>query len=476
MPENSNPAWCYSKGGLHFSYSLGQFRLKTDGFRDNNDLEQNILNAFGQFQLSYKTSLQAEIRSTDNEKGDLGMLFDPENFMPALRKDEEVDSLRFGFRHGFSNRSDLIGSVIYQDADFATKNLGPNFSIDSDLESYKFEIQHLYRARHWHNTSGATYEANDTGVVTTFTVPIPVPPFLAESIVVEHFDTDQASFYTYANFNYLEGIIVTVGGSAIFLDGQTVDKHQFNPKIGLTWELTGGMSLRTAVFRTLQGPLISKQNIQPSLEPTQVAGFNQSFFGVEGEDTWNYGIALDQKFLQSFYVGGEVSRRDRMVPFLNFSAFPSIVDEADVEENLARAYLYWTPNSQLALSAEYQYERLDNDGQTFGEGATKIRTQRLPLEFSYFNESGFSAELSATYVKQKGDFIDSTSPGFLAPGEDDFWVFDAVVGYRLPKRYGVIGLQINNLFDKNFQFQDIDPENSRISPERLILLKITLAY
>jgi tetratricopeptide (TPR) repeat protein len=458
-----------------FSYSLGQFHFETDGFRENNDLNQNILNAFGQFQLSYKTSLQAEIRSTDNEKGDLRILFDPDNFMSSLRQEEEVGSLRFGLRHGFGNRSDLLGSAIYQDADFAT-NIGPDFSVNSAQESYKFEIQHLYSARRWHNTSGVSYLTTDRDEITTFIAPISVPPFFAENTAVERLETDQTSIYSYTNLNYLDGVIITIGGSMDFLDGQTVDQDQFNPKIGVTWEPVTGTSLRAAAFRTLQGPLISKQNIQPSLEPTQVAGFNQFFFGVEGEDTWNYGVGIDQKFSTNLYAGGALSRRDRQVPYLDFTALPPIASEADVEENLGRAYLYWTPNTWLALSAEYQYERLDNDGQTFGEGATKVRTHRLPLEISYFHKSGFSAGFTTTYVDQKGDFQDSTAPGLITPGQDKFWVFDVAAGYRLPKRFGVIGLQVNNLLDESFQFQDVDPENPRISPERLILLKITLAY
>jgi hypothetical protein len=55
-------------------------------------------------------------------------------------------------------------------------------------------------------------------------------------------------------------------------------------------------------------------------------------------------------------------------------------------------------------------------------------------------------------------------------------VFDASLGYRLPKRYGVIAIKVNNLFDREFRFQDTDPENPGILPERLILLTFTLAY
>jgi hypothetical protein len=37
-------------------------------------------------------------------------------------------------------------------------------------------------------------------------------------------------------------------------------------------------------------------------------------------------------------------------------------------------------------------------------------------------------------------------------------------------------VEARNLFDENFRFQDTDPANPDIYPERLILGKITLAF
>jgi len=55
-------------------------------------------------------------------------------------------------------------------------------------------------------------------------------------------------------------------------------------------------------------------------------------------------------------------------------------------------------------------------------------------------------------------------------------VADATIRYRLPKRYGILSIEAKNLFDESFKFQDADPANPRIYPERLILGKITLAF
>ena len=51
------------------------------------------------------------------------------------------------------------------------------------------------------------------------------------------------------------------------------DTNQFNPKFGIIWNPFPGTTVRAAAFRVLKRTLITDQ----TLEPTQVAGFNQFF-------------------------------------------------------------------------------------------------------------------------------------------------------------------------------------------------------
>ena len=59
-------------------------------------------------------------------------------------------------------------------------------------------------------------------------------------------------------------------------------------------------------------------------------------------------------------------------------------------------------------------------------------------------------------------------------GDDNFWLVDAALSYRLPERYGFITVGVNNLFDQEFDYFDSDLENSRIQPERYFFARITL--
>jgi hypothetical protein len=55
-------------------------------------------------------------------------------------------------------------------------------------------------------------------------------------------------------------------------------------------------------------------------------------------------------------------------------------------------------------------------------------------------------------------------------------VADAAIGYRLPKRYGMLTLEVKNLFDTDFNFQDTDAANPSIYPERLALVRCVLNF
>ena len=104
-------------------------------------------------------------------------------------------------------------------------------------------------------------------------------------------------------------------------------------------------------------------------------------------------------------------------------------------------------------------------------------THRLPLGVNFYHPSGFTARLKATYIDQRGRFQPQLSPPeTTVPGNDQFWVVDTALGYRLPKRFGLITFEVRNLFDKTFKFQDTDPANPLIQPTRSIFARFTLAF
>jgi tetratricopeptide (TPR) repeat protein len=441
------------------SMSVGQFHFETDGFRANNDLKEDIYNVFVQASPSHRTSVLAEFRAVRLDQGDI-IRFDPDRFLPTRRDREDTDTVRLGFRHAYTPGSVLIAAAAYGKVD-ATTVLDPDTRLDLDDDGFAGEAQHLLSWEPFHVITGFGHFEGDRKTVFGL---------FGERLVLEDRPISHTNLYLYSSINYPKPLVTLLGASGDLFDG-VIEREQVNPKLGLTWTPLTGTTLRAAAFRVLKRSLVSSQTI----EPTQVAGFNQFFDDPEGTTAWRYGVALDQVLSRRLYVGAELSRRDLKVPFTDLSGEEPEVRRVDWREDLGRAYAYGTPHPWLVLSAEYYYERLRRDADFVGEEEIlKARTHRLPLGIGVFHPSGLIARLKATYAHQSGDFGDPVS-GTLS-GSDDFWVLDAALAYRLPRRWGLISLEAKNLLDERFRYQELDPARPLFSPERLVLLKLTLVY
>jgi tetratricopeptide (TPR) repeat protein len=437
------------------SFSLGGFHFETDGWRRNADRRDSIGNAFVQFELSPDTSIQAEYRYRWTARGDNRLRFFPYNFFASENTDEERNTFRVGARHSFSPESVILGSFTYQDNQLTSTDT-PLFGLFSTIKrpetSFGTEIQHIFRSQHVNVTSGVgNFDIHGK---------------LDTNGVGQSLDLRHSNLYAYSYISPLKNLTVTIGGSGDFTRGDSPDTKnisQFNPKFGVTWSPIPNTTLRGAAFRVLKRTLVTDQTI----EPTQVAGFNQFFDDSNGTSAWRYGGAIDQKFTTKLFGGVEYSYRDLEVPGINL---PS----SHWKEQLGRVYLFWTPHPWFAARAEYQYERVRRDGMVI-DSVAKMDFYRVPLGINFFHPSGFSVFLAATYVNQEGKF-QNVLDASIRSGEDQFVTVDAGIKYRLPLRYGFVALTATNLFDKKFKFFNTDINNGGgIQPDRLIALSFTLA-
>jgi tetratricopeptide (TPR) repeat protein len=476
------------------SFSIGGFHFQTKGFHrpdltlnaSNTDQRDTFGNAFLQFELSPETSIQAEYRYRNSERGDLRLRFFPNDFFRGLSSNEERNTFRLGGRHSFSPDSIFLGSFTYQKADTSDKvdRLAPpaNFvDIETPAKALSGEVQHLFRSQYVNLVSGLGYFNIDAEFNTTLdfrSIVIPRPPPLPPLIIPaqrtttnEIDDIRHTNVYLYSYIKPLENLTFTLGVSGDFLERDrrgSRDEDQANPKIGITWNPFPGTTVRGAAFRTLKRTLITNQ----TLEPTQVAGFNQFFDDFNGTKAWRYGGAIDQKFTKTIFGGVEFSKRDLEVPFLDATnPVNPITRTEDQDEKLARTYLFWTPHPWWALRTEYAFERIQSQGLT--DQPRKVDTHRVPLGINFYHPSGFSASLTTTYWNQDGTFVLSNRS--IQSGRDDFWTVDAAINYRLPKRYGFLTVGGTNLTDQKFNFFDRDFRNPAIRPDRMVFGSITLA-
>jgi hypothetical protein len=132
---------------------------------------------------------------------------------------------------------------------------------------------------------------------------------------------------------------------------------------------------------------------------------------------------------------------------------------------------------------EYLYQGLTLQEGQFSQISypTGLDTSTVPLSIRYFDPSGFFAGAGATYVYQRVDYDPEENPVAVS-GDGDFVLFDATVGYRLPKRWGILALEGRNLTGKYFQYQDYsfmmasNNLDSPFLPERTVIGRFILNF
>jgi tetratricopeptide (TPR) repeat protein len=469
-----------------YSLSLGQFRYRTQGFRENADIDQTIYNAFIQVAVTTKLSIQAEARVNDTKNGDLVLRFDPDFFFPTFRWVEERETYRLGLRFAPTSTSDFILSGLYQtreenQADPAPIDLPPGFQLFSEsfTRARTIEGQYLFRAPRVSLIAGAGYYAGPQTVSIDLLLVDPVLGTLTLCCDLAEDNIRHANSYLYSLIHLPAEITLSIGGSFDRYSQEqplVIERDQFNPKLGMIWTPTSSTTVRLAGFRTLRRNLVSNQTIEPS----QVAGFQQFFEDSLGTDSRIYGIGVDQRLSSQLSGGIEWTRRDLDYPVGNDADGDGILtlEEATTKIKGGRGYLYWTPSNWIAASAEYYLD----DSENLSSLATKLRTDRVPLGLRLYHSSGFFVKIRATYRNQDADlsqqaFVEAV-PEHV---RNDFWIWDALLGYRLPKRFGIVAIGAENLFDRRFQYHDVDADvhpnqPAEIYPARFIFGKLTLAF
>lgn len=99
--------------------------------------------------------------------------------------------------------------------------------------------------------------------------------------------------YAYLNTRIGDDWLVTNGASVQRYEQPEFAKTYFNPKLGVQWQALDTLALRAAALKARQPTLV----ITRSLEPTQVAGFNQLFDDLNGTRSRLYGVGADWRLV-----------------------------------------------------------------------------------------------------------------------------------------------------------------------------------
>lgn len=455
----------------NLSGSLGQMHFATSGFRKNNDIDQNIYSAFLQTQVTSDFKVMAEYRHSDTENGFLPLIFKPKDTDLAVqnsyRSHETSDIYRIGSHWSPSQASDLLTSFAYQDDNLLISQFPlPMFHLIDSLgrHSYSGEMQHLFREKFFDSVVGVGHiETN--GQLQSGGI----------SDVDQH--RVETNGYAYFHSHFPNRMTWTLGLAvdSLKVDSLNLDMTKLNPKAGLTWQIFDGTALRLAYFSTLRPNRIGEQ----TLEPVQVSGFNQLYDDRTGTRATRYGFALDQHINSEWSAGFEISQRDLNVPYGSDSNRGG-TGSLFWREQLYHGYVYWMPWNRFSARLEYTYEDFYNSDFIIDSSTPSTRTQTAPLTLSYFDPTGWFAQAKTTYVNQQV-YVNNSANSMGRYMPNDFTLVDTSIGYRMPKRLGIIQFEIRNLFDQSFAYQSNGLrsqvyEQAFFLPNRAFYGRITLSF
>jgi Flp pilus assembly protein TadD len=512
-----------------FSYALDLDYQHNDGVRPNNELDRIEWYSTAKFQLSPKDAILLLAKYQDYHSGDNFQHYDPGAVRtdlepygltnaPVIRTNFSFDEFQTPWVVGGYHRewspgihTTLLGGRLENDQRFSDSNvllpiLIPStnaqqtalfqiFNIQnrSEFEIYTAEINQIFQLDRHLVVLGARYQDGTfhtrdqvTLVNTNFLAPFFNDPPAAGDIKSPF---ERISAYGYYTLEVIPNLHLTGGltyDQVLFptnfrqppISEGSTRTDQLSPKAALVWSPLPEFTLRGVYTRSLGGVSFDQSF---RLEPTQLAGFVQSFRTIMPESivgsvsapTYETaGAAMDLKFKTRTYVGLQLERLESEVDtfagvFQNSgvlppppSMTPSLTPQHhDYQEHSALFSVNQLLSDGFALGAQYQFTRSELHTVFPGIAVSPInpdvdRTRRADLHqatlFALFNHpSGFFARAeSQWYHQQNFDY----SPALPT---EDFWQHNVFVGYRFRRQRGELSFGVLNLAGTDYRLNPL---------------------
>jgi Tfp pilus assembly protein PilF len=474
--------------GDHYAAALSYQKFQDDGFRVNN--EQTLANYRGFFEYSpgYRDSFQANVQIGRRENGDLPLGDDPVR-VQFQSQESSLTNIALGYHRLLSPSAHLVVSAIYNETTQETTDQYSGLSGKGTLKGPQIEVQSVFRQDA--NVSWIVGAGGFDGTV----------DFEQPAQTVSE-DDKFVNGYAYAKISGLGHFEVTAGASvdhvvspagiitpensAIQPAELTFSETRLNPKLGVSVYLPSKTTLRAAgYYRT--SPSLGR--IQ-TLEPTQVAGFNQFFDEAGGTRSLSYGAGVDQTFTRHLFGGLSVLRRDLNTPEAycttsdEFSACmgqtADQIIQRDSTNHYYSAYFNAALGKYVAAGLDYTQEKYDYDLAYPSLGSPLffkdyVDRQRLRPQVRLYLPGGFFAGAVGTHYDQTVDQFDDLLSTTRTTIDSTFWIVDVLAGYKFPKRYGSVILQAKNVGDREFPFYDHAVEET-IAPARTVSLRVNFTF
>jgi tetratricopeptide (TPR) repeat protein len=518
----------------NFGYDVEAFYRTDPGQYVNNDTEQRQLSGAFKLEVTPQDTVYLQIKQYEADSGNLQQYYNPYNptdgVNPGFRVNEDQTPIvGLGYHHEWSPGVHTLFYATRLKDSLSVANptgptllafvpFGPVMGLDSltmnerfngDLTIYSVELQQIWQTPEHNTIVGTRFQYGNFDIQNTQDT----PSEFAGSIFTNAIQQDVSpmfrrfSVYGYHQWQILEPLQL-IGGVAYDqltypenfetapVSANTKDEDRISPKAGLIFMPWKNTTFRFAYTRSLAGASL-EQSYQ--LEPSQVAGFIQNYRSVipesvvgpiPGAKFETYGFSLEQKLSTRTYLGlsGQLlnSIADQSVGAFDYSFLatpPLTLSGLNEHLDYTEQSLLFTANQLLGekwtLGARYQVSDV-----VLNENFSDVPNVLLPgsIQPSQHTHSVLNqADLLAVYNHPCGFFTQGEAHWYAQsnsmPGEpgDEFWQFNAYVGYRLLHRRGQITLGLLNITDQDY---NLDPLNyyNELPRSRTLLVSLQLNF
>jgi tetratricopeptide (TPR) repeat protein len=443
-----------------YALNLAAFVNESDGYRENQDSEESGLSLRSKLAWNPVTSLLLEVGSFETETGDLNHRFNYEYYGRNVRVTHDADVFRLGLRHDIAaiNRArpdwnaTLLGSAVATRYEFQFST--GLFALTGTGTEQSVALRHILQTGRYVVDVGAAVNVARIAQQTTFTP-------------LANLRDEQRTVYVYVDRKFGDAVSATFGFNSDDWTVRGYEGGKLNGKVAIVWEPTERTTFRAAYIEAPPPPVASttRNNGQPDLERTRVAGFPQTVYPNADWTRTRWG-AVEHEFSEYLSAGLTFRERSLLRPLFGNATDLTLVD---IDERVTRAHVYWLPSGRVSLAATYERDAYAN--QAGLADFTDFETDRATVDVNYFMGRGFSTSFRVARVRQDGNFITEPDVSY-APGNSEFSVLDAGVSYRLRNRRTLVDLRVNNLSDKRFRYQEPEYDQLTFVPARTVSLTV----
>ena len=488
----------------NFSYALDVDWRSRQGHRPNNDLDQFVGSAQFKVQVTPQDSLYFLGAYSEVNSGDVRQYFDESQSSLRLRVKEVQEPNLFAGYHRewapgvhtlvlgarlddtlqFREPNAFIRTLVRDSGGVLIGEVDPEFSTfdadyQSEFQAWSAEVQQIFEQSVHTLITGARYQTgNARNRAELGRDPFAFPPVFTDPAALQEFETDleRIAGYAYYHLRLIESLQLIGGVTYDHLrypvnadlppltPGETT-REQVSPKAGIVWTPTDSTMMRAAYTRSLGG-VFYDSSIR--LEPTQVAGFVQSYRNlipesvlgsVPGSRFETVSGGLQHRFptrtyliLETEWLRSEGTRSVGVFDYTDappFLAVPSTTRQRlSFDERSVGLALHQLIGREWAVGGRYRVARaaMESRFTDLDENEDLSTTlHSLGLSAIWQNAAGF-------FTRAEGAWYVSDDP----LNSDSFGQLNLLAGYRFAQRRAEVTLGLLNLTDQSYQLNPLN--------------------